>query len=330
MDLVTLGELLIDMFPSETGKRLVQVPAFMPKPGGAPANVAVAAARLGSSVAFIGKVGQDFFGEFLREVLERERVDTRGLRFDPDARTTLAMIAQPTAQENEYIFYRNPGADQRLRPDELDQEALMTTRALHIGSLSLTDEPARSATYQAVRLVKQHNALISFDVNYRPALWRSRQDAVTQISAMLPYANLLKVNASELELLTDLSDVEKGSANLLARGAQLIVVTLGAQGSYFQSAQTSGYAEGFKVDAVDATGCGDAFMGALLTQLIRNGFNNNLDAQLQTALRYANAAGALTATRRGAMPALPTEVQVRDFLRKVIPKIGVLEADEQE
>ncbi len=322
MDLVTLGELLIDMFPAETGKRLTDVSAFLPKPGGAPANVAVAAARLGASTAFIGKVGQDFFGEFLREVLKRERVETRGLRFDPDARTTLALIAQPTA-DNEYIFYRNPGADQRLRPDELDRELLTTTRALHLGSVSLTDEPSRSATFEAVRLAKEGKALISFDVNYRPALWRSRDDALTQIAAMLPNAGLLKVNEQELELLTNTPDVEKGSALLLARGPKLIVVTLGAQGSYFRSAQKSGYVNAFKVDALDSTGCGDAFTGALLTQLVKFGMEN-LDAHLQTALEYANAAGAITATRRGAIPALPTAGEVEDFLRKVLPKIGVL------
>lgn len=326
MDIVSLGEALIDMFPAETGKHLIEVSCFTPKPGGAPANVAVAAARLGASTAFIGKVGQDFFGEYLQQVLKGEDVETRGLRFDPDARTTLALIAQPN-ENNEYIFYRNPGADQRLRPDELDRELLTKTRALHIGSISLTDEPARSATFEAVRLAKQNNALISFDVNYRPALWRSRDDALAQIAAMLPNANVLKVNEQELELLTKTSDVEKGSALLFARGPKLVVVTLGAQGSYFHSVKTSGYVKAFKVDAIDSTGCGDAFVGALLTQLVKFDLND-LDAHLETALEYSNAAGAITATRRGAIPALPTAQQVREFLRMVIPRIGVLGADE--
>lgn len=313
MDLVSLGEFLIDMFPAETGRRFSQVSAFSPKPGGAPANVAVAAARLGASSAFIGKVGQDFFGEFLCEVLTQEGVDTRGLRFDLDARTTLAMIAQPN-ENNEYIFYRNPGADQRLRPDELDHELLSTTKALHLGSISLTDEPGRSATFEAVRLAKRNNALISFDVNYRPALWRSDEEALTQIAAMLPKADLLKVNEHEMELMTNESDVAAGTALLLARGPKLIVVTLGAQGSYFRSAQQSGYVDAFKVDAIDSTGCGDSFTGALLTQLIRNGIDN-LDTHLQASLEYANAAGALTATRKGAIPALPTAAEVDAFLK---------------
>ncbi len=328
MDIITLGELLIDMFPAEKGKRLIQVSSFIPKPGGAPANVAVAAARLGASTAFIGKVGQDFFGEFLRDVLQHEKVDTRGLRFDADARTTLALIAQPN-ENNEYIFYRNPGADQRLRSDELDREWLANTRALHVGSVSLTDEPARSATFEAVRLAKQNNALISFDVNYRPALWHSQADALNIIAAMLPHADLLKVNESELELLTQTSDVEQGSAQLFARGPKLIVATLGAQGSYFHSAQTKGFVKAFKVDAIDSTGAGDSFVGALLTQLIKHD-KQELDAHLPSALEFANAAGAITSTRRGAIPALPTAKEVRDFLNIVLPKIGVLSVEESE
>ncbi len=315
MDFVTLGELLIDMFPAETGRRFNEVTAFIPKAGGAPANVAVAGARLGAQTAFIGKVGQDFFGESLVDVLKRELVETRGIRFDPDARTTLAMIAQPSAHHNEYIFYRNPGADQRLRPDELDRELLETTRALHIGSLSLSDEPSRSATFEAVRIARDAGAMISFDVNFRPALWRSQDDALVQIAAMLPNAALLKVNEIELELLTKTDEVAQGSAQLLARGPQIVIVTLGAQGSHFRTARGDGFVKSFKVEAIDSTGCGDSFVGALLTQLAKFGMAN-IDAHIQAALRFANAAGAITSTRRGAIPALPTLHEVNDFLNK--------------
>lgn len=313
MDFVTLGELLIDMFPAETGRRFNEVSAFIPKPGGAPANVAVAGARLGAQTAFIGKVGQDFFGESLAEVLKREKVETRGIRFDPDARTTLAMIAQPSAHNNEYIFYRNPGADQRLRTDELDRLLLTSTHALHIGSLSLSDEPSRAATFEAVRTARQSGAMISFDVNFRPALWHSQADALAQIDAMLPNADLLKVNEIELELLTGATDIEKGSAVLLARGPKFVIVTLGAAGSYFRSAQTGDFVQSFKVEAVDSTGCGDSFVGALLTELTRFGLQN-MQAHMRDALQFANAAGALTSMRRGAIPALPTRQQVNAFL----------------
>lgn len=322
MDFVTLGELLIDMFPAETGRRLVEVSAFSPKPGGAPANVAVAGARLGAQTAFIGKVGADFFGESLADVLKKENVDTRGLRFDPDARTTMALIAQPSAHLNEYIFYRNPGADQRLHPDELDRDLLTHTRALHIGSLSLSDEPSRSATFEAVRIARGAGALISFDVNFRPALWRSQEDAVTQIAAMLPHADLLKVNETELELLTRTGDVEAGSARLLERGPKLVVVTLGAEGSYFRTARSGDYVKSFKVEAIDSTGCGDSFVGALLTQLVKFGLDN-VETHIRDALCFANAAGAITSTRRGAIPAMPTALEVNEFLEKFSPHTGL-------
>lgn len=327
VDLVTLGELLIDMVPSETGKHLADVSAFIPKPGGSPANVAVAAARLGAATAFIGKVGDDPFGHHLVDVLKNEHVETRGIRFDADARTALAFIAQPDAQTNEYIFYRNPGADQRLRPDELDSDLLSQTRVLHCGSFSLSDEPGRSATFEAVRLAKRAGASISFDVHYRPTLWQSPGEALGQIAAMLANADIVRANETELELVTRTKDVEKGSALLLQRGAKLVVITLGSRGSYFRSAQKSGYAPGFKVDSIDSTGTGDSFTGALLAQLVKFGIQN-LDAHLQTALEFANAAGAITSTRRGAIPALPTSREVEEFLRNVIPKIGVLSTDE--
>lgn len=327
MDIVALGELLIDMVPAETGKHLVEVSAFIPKPGGSPANVAVAAARLGAASAFIGKVGDDIFGHHLADVLKKERVETRGIRFDADARTTLALIAQPDAQSNEYIFYRNPGADQRLRPEELDRELLSRTRILHCGSFSLSDEPARGATFEAVRLAKQAGASISFDVQYRPTAWRSPAEALTQIAVMLASADFVKANEAELELVTQTQDVLKGSAILLAGSAKLVVVTLGSRGSYFRTPQKSGSVPGFKVDSIDSTGCGDSFTGALLTQLVKFG-TQNLDANLRTIMEYANAAGAITSTRRGAIPALPTPREVEEFLRNIVPKIGILSAEE--
>lgn len=313
-DIICLGELLIDMLPAETGRRLTEVSAFSPKPGGAPANVAVAAARLGSVSAFIGKVGEDFFGHALADVLKANGVNTRGVRFDTDARTTLALIAKPDANTSEYIFYRNPGADQMLRADELDAELLSHTRVLHVGSISLTDEPSRSATHEALRLARQGGALISFDVNYRSALWRSRDEALTQINAVLPSADIVKVNETELILVSGTSEIEQGAAALAKQGVKLAVVTLGAHGSYFRTARTSGLVRGFRVDAIDATGSGDAFTGALLVQLLKFGADYP-DAPLENALRYANAAGAITATRRGAIPALPTADEVELFLK---------------
>ena len=155
MDIVCLGEVLVDMFPAELGRRLVEVSAFRPKPGGAPANVAVAAVRLGARSAFIGKVGDEAFGHHLADVLRQEGVEVRGMRFDAEARTGMAFIAMPDENTSEFVFYRNPGADMRLRADELDRELLQATRAFHFGSLSLGQEPSRSATLEAVKIARQ-------------------------------------------------------------------------------------------------------------------------------------------------------------------------------
>jgi fructokinase len=317
MDIVTLGELLIDMFPAELGKSLAEVSAFRPKPGGAPANVAIAARRLGAQTAFIGKVGDDAFGYHLRDVLRVEGVDTRGLRFDALVRTTMALIAMPDENTAEFVFYRNPGADTRLRADELDEDLLRSARAFHFGSLSLTDEPARSATQAAVQIAERGGALISFDVNYRPRLWSDPDEAATRIRAMLPFVNLVKVNEVELPLLTGTDDLDRGSAALLEIGPSLCLVTLGPRGSYFQSEQGGGRVPAFAVNTVDATGCGDAFIAGVLTRLVAAGANwrDRLGpGWLRDTLRYANAVGALTAQTQGVIPALPRAHQVNEFL----------------
>jgi len=315
MDIVCLGEVLIDMFPAELGRSLEQVTAFRPKPGGAPANVAVAAVRLGAQSAFIGKVGDDAFGHHLADVLRREGVEVRGVRYDQQARTGMAFIAMPDVNSYEILFYRNPGADMRLRADELDRELLRGTRALHFGSLSLIQEPSRSATLEAVKIAREAGALISFDVNYRPDLW-SRAEARERVMATLPHVNLLKVNEIELDVLTGDADPDSASQALLELGPELCVVTLGPEGSYFRVAEGGEHLPPFRVQTVDATGCGDAFVAGLLCQLVAGGnWRDQLSpARMHAVLRYANAVGALTSLTQGVIPALPTAAQVDEFL----------------
>jgi fructokinase len=335
MDIVCLGELLIDMFPAEVGRSLVEVSAFRPKPGGAPANVAVAAVRLGMRSAFIGKVGDDAFGHHLAGVLRQEGVDVRGMRYDEEARTAMAFIAQPDVNSYEILFYRNPGADMRLRADELDCELLRETQVLHFGSLSLIQEPSRSATLEAVKVARQGGALISFDVNYRPDLW-SRAEAYERVLATLPYVDLLKVNEVEIALLGGSGDLDVATQALLEHGPALCVVTLGPEGSFFRIAEGGEHVPAFQVQTVDATGCGDAFIAGLLCQLIASplpisgegtgvraldggGWRGRLTvARMRQALRYANAVGALTALTQGVIPALPTAGQVDVFLRNQV------------
>ncbi len=333
MDIVCLGELLVDMFPAELGRRLAEVSAFYPKPGGAPANVAVAAVRLGAQSAFIGKVGDEAFGRHLAQILAGEGVETRGMRFDQQARTGLAFIAKPDENTSEFVFYRNPGADMLLRPDELDRELLQGTHAFHFGSISLIQEPSRSATMEALAIARRAGALISFDVNYRPGLWSGPEQARACILECLPHVDLLKVNEVEVALLaakggsgegalSSLPDLDTPAKSLLGRGPELVVVTLGSRGSYFCTADGGEHVSPFRVQTVDATGCGDAFVAALLCQWVREGWRGRRGsvrlslARLREVLRYANAVGALTSLKQGVIPALPTAAEVDAFLAR--------------
>jgi fructokinase len=316
MQILCLGELLIDMFPAEVGLGMTEVSAFRPKPGGAPANAAVAAARLGAQSGFIGKVGEDIFGRYLVGVLKEEGVDTRGMRFDTQARTTLVFIAMPDVNTAEFVFYRNPGADMLLSPEELDRALLQETQCLHFGSLSLIDEPIRSATLRAIEIARAAGAMISFDVNYRPALWQSQEAARLRMLETIPQVDLVKVNDTELALLTGSDDLDPASRSLLRKGPKLCVVTLGAKGSFFQTGQYSEFIPAYEVETVDATGCGDAFIASLLFQLVKDGkmLADLSPARLSGALNYANAVGALTSLTQGVIPALPYAHQVEEFL----------------
>jgi len=316
-EVVCLGELLIDMFPAEVGRRLAEVSSFQPKPGGAPANVAVGLSRLGVHSAFIGKVGDDAFGRRLASVLAEEGVATQGMRFDRQARTTMAFIASPDPHTNEYLFFRNPGADTRLRSDELDEHLLGQCKALHFGSLSLVEEPIRSAAMAAIEIVRDSGGFISLDVNYRPTLWESRQAAYEAVMAIMPLVDLLKANEDELSLLTGYDELKAGAEALLAFGPSLCVITSGAKGSYFASSAGADFVPAFDVETADATGCGDSFVAGLLRGLIKADVwpeSPGLE-QMRAIVKFANAAGALTAQTVGVIPALPTAESVNEFLK---------------
>ncbi|MFL7814161.1 MAG: PfkB family carbohydrate kinase [Anaerolineales bacterium] len=322
--LVVLGELLIDMIPGEVGVPLKEVRSFHPMPGGAPANVAVAASRLGARSAFIGKVGQDHFGTYLAEVLAGEGVDITGLRFDSQARTTLALVALPDPDSAEFVFYRNPGADQRLTPSELDHSLLESGRVFHFGTVSLTDEPCRGTVWEAVGIARRAGAIISCDINYRAALWRSPEQALQEMGRILPGVDLLKVNEFEASLLTgkaglgpdDLSLVELAARELVERGPRLVVITLGAAGSYFQLQDGGGFVPAYPVKSVDTVGCGDAFMAGLLTQIGTGELWEDLleESRIKEAVSFANAVGALTSLHPGAIPAMPSRKTVEEFI----------------
>ena len=308
-DITAVGEILIDL--TQSGKNELGIPVFAANPGGAPANLAVAAARLGASTAFIGKVGTDSFGTFLRNTLEENHVDVSGMVTDPRNRTTLAVVALDKLGERTFSFYRDPSADVNLCAEEISEDQLKNTKFLHFGSVSLTTDPARSATLFAARTAKKHGALISYDPNYRASLWSDEATAVEAMLEPLPMVDVLKVSDEELPLLTGTDNLEEGSGILADKGIALVLVTLGANGAYYRFQGRTGHIPGIKVKVGDTNGAGDTFFGAALSQLAR--FEKLEDvtvSELESIITIANKAAALTTSRHGAIPAMPSREEV--------------------
>ncbi len=308
-DILAVGEILIDLTQSGVDER--GIPRFDANPGGAPANLAVAASRLGARTGFIGKVGRDSFGDFLKTTLLENGVDVTGLVTDPVQHTTLAVVSVDKTGERSFSFYRDPSADVNLRAEEISDEQLKNTRFLHFGSVSLTADPARSATLHAVRRAKELGAYISCDPNYRASLWSDQDTAVRQMLAPLPLVDVLKVSDEELPLLAGTDNPEAGSAKLAGCGIRLVLVTLGAKGAFYRFDGRTGAVPGVKCTVADTNGAGDTFFGAALSRLARL---PSLDALTEEELRrivaFSNLAASLTTSRHGAIPAMPTAAEM--------------------
>ncbi len=314
-EVITCGELLIDFVPLESGLPLIDTPGFLRAPGGAPANVAVGLARLGVSAGFMGKVGDDPFGHFLARTLRENDVNTACLRFDQTARTALAFVSLTAEGERDFLFYRHPSADMLWAPEEVDPDYVRSARIFHYGSISLISEPSRSATLHAIELAQEAGALISYDPNLRLPLWPSAEDARAGIELGWQYADLVKVSEEEIAFLTGTDDIEAGIERLWGGRLKLLAATLGRDGCLWRTANGSGRAPGFQVETVDTTGAGDGFVAGLLAGLLDRDLAIEEEA-LAGLCRFANAVGALTTTRRGAIPALPTRQAVEEFLRR--------------
>lgn len=302
VDVAGIGEILIDFAPLNG--------LFQANPGGAVANCMAAVSALTGKSAFIGMVGMDFFGDKLISAMKETGVDVRGIKRHPTGRTTLAFVSLNEKGERDFAFFRNPGADFMFQESDVDISIIDDARALHYGSLSLTDEPARSATFAAVSYAKASGKLISYDPNYRAPLWKSVNEAVGQIKKGLAFADVVKMSEEEAQLIFQTDDFQQCADALLEGGAKYVFITLGEAGAYYASEKESGHLDGFKVNAVDTTGCGDAFMGAILYSLF-----HMPNMPLRERVRFANAVGALTATKKGAIPALPMLSLVNEFLK---------------
>ncbi|KAG0498051.1 hypothetical protein HPP92_002372 [Vanilla planifolia] len=314
---VSFGEMLIDFVPTVSGLSLAEAPGFIKAPGGAPANVAIAVARLGGRAAFMGKLGDDEFGRMLAAILRENGVSDAGVTFDAGARTALAFVTLRSDGEREFMFYRNPSADMLLTPDELDLDLIRRAKVFHYGSISLITEPCRSAHLKALEVAKEAGALLSYDPNLRLPLWPSPEEAKEKILSIWDQADIIKVSDVELEFLTGKASVEDEVALTLWRPTlMLLLVTLGDKGCKYYTKDFRGAVDAFTVEQVDTTGAGDAFVGALLGKLVDDMSVLQDEKKLRQVLRFANACGGITTTKKGAIPALPTLGEALAFVEK--------------
>lgn len=314
--IVSFGEMLIDFVPTVSGVSLAEAPGFVKAPGGAPANVAIAVSRLGGKAAFVGKLGDDEFGHMLAGILKENGVSAEGINFDTGARTALAFVTLRADGEREFMFYRNPSADMLLTPDELNLELIRSAKVFHYGSISLIVEPCRSAHLKAMEVAKDAGALLSYDPNLRLPLWPSAKEAREQMMSIWDKADIIKVSDVELEFLTGSDKIDDESAlSLWHPNLKLLLVTLGENGCRYYAKNFRGSVDAFHVNTVDTTGAGDSFVGALLTKIVADQTILEDEQRLKEVLKFSCACGAITTTKKGAIPALPTESEVLDLMK---------------
>lgn len=316
IDVTALGELLIDFtMVSADGEGY---PTMAAHPGGAPANFLAALAKYGKKTALLGKVGTDAFGRLLRGTLEGAGIETRGLAAADDVFTTLAFVTLDASGDREFSFSRKPGADTCIRFEEIDLSLIDEARAFHFGTLSLTDEPARSATQQAVAYAKAHGKLVTYDPNLRKQLWKDLDEAKEQMLWGLRQADVVKISDEEVEFLFGLN-AQDGAKHILKEfGVKLVFVTCGADGCFFMNARASGQVPGLSgIQVVDTTGAGDIFGGSAVYGLLETGKAPEAleEAELREIVSFACTAAGLSTTKHGGIQSVPEKDEVLRSMR---------------
>lgn len=315
-DIITMGELLFDF--SYSGKSPKGNNTYEANPGGAPANVAVGARRLGAATSFMGKIGGDALSSGLEAALNENGVDTSSLVISKDFNTALTFVQLDKKGDRSFTFYRNSSADMNITCGDIDKDILSQSRLFHFGSLTLTNEPSRSATIYAMNIAKKNGLMVSFDPNYRAMLWRNEQEAAKVIRTVLPYCDILKVSKEELQLLTGNTMVQESMRSLHDEfGIPMIFATFGSDGSAWLYQGCYGEQEAFDVKTVDTTGAGDSFVAAILYQIVCvYGQIKKIDTNvLAEIVRFASAASSLATTIPGAIPSLPFLADVEQLLK---------------
>ncbi len=302
IDIISLGELLIDFVPTNRGI------SFEKAAGGAPANVAVACSRLGLRSGFIGKVGDDEFGRPLRNILKKEGVDTSNVRLERGANTTRAFVSIDDDGEHHFQFHR--GADAQLKPDEIDDDYIAGAQVFHFGSISLVTEPARSATLKAVKIAEKNGLTVTYDPNLRLSLWKNMKKARKWIGVGLEMADVVKLNEEEVKFILRL-DIEDAAERLL-ESVDKVFISLGNRGCYYADENSKGYSDPYKVEVRDTIGAGDGFMGGVIYGTLKGW-------RIERTASFSNAVGALTTNGLGGIPSLPTLNDVLRLIAKFSP-----------
>lgn len=319
-EVVALGELLIDL--TQNGLSAQGNPILEANPGGAPCNVLAMLQKLGHSTAFLGKVGADGFGDQLERALVETGISTRGLCRDTAVHTTLAVVHTLPDGDRDFSFYRDPGADTRLSVQELDENMIRTCRLFHFGSLSMTNEPVRSATRQAIAIAEQAGVLRSFDPNLREPLWPGLEAARAQILYGMAHCDILKISDNELLWLTQEKDFDDGIRWVRDRFPQirLILLSLGKDGSRAYSGEVTARMPACQVDTIETTGAGDTFFAGVLHHVLQWGLRPYTREELEQMLSFANAAAAIVTTRKGALRVMPEEAEVRALMEHTVKR----------
>ena len=308
-DVIALGELLVDL--AERTKDENGYPTLAANPGGAPGNFLAALSAYGKKTAFLAKVGDDTFGHLLKNTMHRAGIDTRGILISPDTFTTLAFVTFDAHGDRSFAFARKPGADTQLTFDELDLSLIDETRVFHFGTLSLTDEPARTTTYRAVEYAKTHGKLVTYDPNLRKPLWRSLDEAKEQMLWGLRQADVVKISDEEVEFLFGLGAREGAQYILGHFPAKLVFVTCGADGCWFQNRNAGGHVDSLKnIKVVDTTGAGDIFGGSAVWKLLQTDkAPEDLDeAELREIVSFACRAAGLSTMKHGGISSVPDSI----------------------
>ena len=313
-DVIAMGELLIDF--TDNGVSSQGNTLFEANPGGAPCNVLALLNKWDHRTAFMGKVGDDLFGHHLKKVLETLQIDTKGLLIDKEVRTTLAFVKTLEGGDRDFSFYRNPGADMMLSEDEVSEELIKEAKIFHFGTLSMTHEGVRKATYKALKIAKENKLLISFDPNLREPLWHSLEEAKAQVAYGLQYCDILKISDNEIQWFTGEEDYTKGINKLQEQyHVPLILLSMGKEGSRaYYNGQMIEVASFLQKNTIETTGAGDTFMGSCLHFILENGVKELSAKQLMTMLTFANAAASIITTRKGALRVMPTKEEVEKLL----------------